>query len=265
VEIDMDYIIVCLVAVIVSALTFFSGFGLGTMLMPAFALFFPVPVAVASTAVVHLANNLFKAWLVGRQANWGVVGRFAAPATIMAMIGAGLLIFFDNLPAITHYRLGQQSYEVTAVKLVIGLIIILFALFDLIPQLASLSFNPRYLPLGGALSGFFGGLSGNQGALRSAFLIKLGLPKEVFIATGVMTAVIIDIARLLVYGVSFYSTQFGLLTSGSAGLVLAATLAAFVGAAVGKRLLSKITLRTVQIIVGVMLMAVGVGLAAGWL
>jgi len=53
----MDYVFIALVAVVVAALTLFSGFGLGTVLMPAFALFFPVP--VAATAVVHLANNLF--------------------------------------------------------------------------------------------------------------------------------------------------------------------------------------------------------------
>lgn len=53
----MDYIFIALVAIVVAALTLFSGFGLGTVLMPAFALFFPVP--VAATAVVHLANNLF--------------------------------------------------------------------------------------------------------------------------------------------------------------------------------------------------------------
>lgn len=47
----------CLTALVVSGLTLFSGFGLGTLLMPAFAVFFPVEVAVAATAVVHLATN----------------------------------------------------------------------------------------------------------------------------------------------------------------------------------------------------------------
>lgn len=65
----LSYIIICIVAIIVSALTLFSGFGLGTVLMPAFALFFPLPVAIAATAVVHLANNIFKAILVGKKAD----------------------------------------------------------------------------------------------------------------------------------------------------------------------------------------------------
>ena len=33
-------------------------------------------------------------------------------------------------------------------------------------------------------SGFFGGLSGMQGALRSAFLARAGLSKEAFVASG---------------------------------------------------------------------------------
>ena len=57
---EMDYVIISIVALLVSGLTFFSGFGLGTLLMPAFALFFPIEVAVAATAIVHLANNIFK-------------------------------------------------------------------------------------------------------------------------------------------------------------------------------------------------------------
>lgn len=46
------------------------------------------------------------------------------------------------------------------------------------------------------MSGFFGGLSGNQGAFRSAFLIKAGLSKDAYIATGVVAAVIVDLTRL---------------------------------------------------------------------
>jgi len=60
-------------------------------------------------------------------------------------------------------------------------------------------FDRRYLPLGGVLSGFFGGLSGHQGALRSAFLIRCGLSQEAFVATGIVAACLVDLARLAVY------------------------------------------------------------------
>ncbi|MEK9138207.1 MAG: sulfite exporter TauE/SafE family protein, partial [Bacteroidota bacterium] len=56
----MEYLIVCTIALLASGLTLFSGFGLGTLLLPAFILFFPPDVAVGMTAIVHFLNNIFK-------------------------------------------------------------------------------------------------------------------------------------------------------------------------------------------------------------
>jgi uncharacterized membrane protein YfcA len=47
--------------------------------------------------------------------------------------------------------------------------------------------------------------------------------------------------------------------------ITAATLAAFAGALVGKRLIPKITLRTVHILVGVLMVAMGIALIFNWL
>lgn len=70
-----------------------QGGALGTALTPVFAIFFPVPAAVAMTVVVHLANNLFKIGLVGRSADWGTVARFGLPAALAAIAGASLLAY----------------------------------------------------------------------------------------------------------------------------------------------------------------------------
>ncbi|OGO40195.1 MAG: hypothetical protein A2Z03_01190 [Chloroflexi bacterium RBG_16_56_8] len=259
----MEYLVVSSVALLASALSLFSGFGLGTILLPAFALFFPVPVAVASTAVVHLANNIFKVGLVGRQANRDAVVRFAIPAGVAALVGAALLGLFAAMPALASYSLGGQTHQVTWVDLVIGAVIIGAAFVELIPRFQTLAFDRKYLPLGGLFSGFLGGLSGNQGALRSAFLIKVGLSTPAFIGTTTVSAVIVDVARLLVYGLTFYATQFVVLRSDMGGLILAATLSAFLGSFLGARLLKKVTLRAIQVIVGVMLLLIGVGMVVG--
>jgi len=258
----MDHIVICLVALLVSALTLFSGFGLGTLLMPAYALFFPLPLAIAATAVVHLANNIFKTILVGRNADWRVVLKFALPAAIAAMIGATLLNLFAGLPPLTFYRIGGQKHEIYLIKLIVGVLIIVFACLDLLPCLSNVAFDRKYLPVGGLLSGFFGGLSGIQGALRSAFLIKAGLEKEAFIGTGTVSAVIVDVSRLLIYGLSFYTMKISQVESMS-GIILAALIATFAGSFVGARLMKKVTLQAVQIIVGVMLIVVGIGMATG--
>lgn len=261
----MSYLIICLVAFAVSCLTLFSGFGLGTLLMPAFVIFFPIEIAIAMTAVVHLANNLFKLGLLWRQADIGVAVRFIIPGAIMAIIGALILTQLSDLPTLASYTIGSRMFEVETIKLVIGSLIFLFALFELIPSLeARITFSRKYIPLGGALSGFFGGLSGHQGALRSAVLIKSGLEKEAFIATGVVCAVFVDLSRLVVYGAVFFTRHFNLIIeSGGINLVCFATLSAFIGAFAGKRLMKKVTLRTVQLIVGIGLLLLSAGLITG--
>ena len=76
----MDFALVIIAAALASGLTMFSGFGLGTLLLPVFALFFPVELAVAATALVHGANNVLKAGLLGKLADLGIVLRFGVPA-----------------------------------------------------------------------------------------------------------------------------------------------------------------------------------------
>jgi uncharacterized protein len=65
----MEIILISLVAFIVAILTFFSGFGLGTILTPVFMIFFPVELAIGLTGIVHFFNNIFKLILVGRNAD----------------------------------------------------------------------------------------------------------------------------------------------------------------------------------------------------
>ena len=260
----MSYLIICAVAFAVSGLTLFSGFGLGTLLMPAFALFFPIEVAVAATAVVHLANNIFKVGLVGKKADWGIVFKFALPAAVTALFGALLLNYFTTVEPITQYMLAGRTCTITTVKLVIAMLMLIFAFIELNPGLEKLAFDTRFIPLGGALSGFFGGISGHQGALRTAFLIRAGLGKEVFIGTIVISAVIVDVSRLLVYGATFFSKDFEILKNqGGVELVLAGTLAAFLGAFIGSRLLNKITMRSIRILVGVLLFLLALSLGIG--
>ena len=255
----MDYLLICATAFLASGLTFFSGFGLGTLLVPVFALFFPIDIAIALTAVVHFLNNLFKLLLVGRHARFLVVLKFGLPSIVAAFAGAALLAIISEWEPLASYTLGDRLFYITPVKLIVALLIIFFSLFDLVPQLMKLSFNPKYLPVGGLLSGFFGGLSGNQGALRSAFLIKAGLAKEAFIATGVVIACLIDVTRISVYAKLIFSAEQSI----NYTLLAAATLAAFAGALLGNALLKKVTIQALQMIVAIMLILVALGLATG--
>jgi hypothetical protein len=259
----MDYLVVSVVAFVTSGVTLFSGFGLGTVLMPAFALFFSVPVAVAATAVVHLANNGFKLVLVGRQADWRVVRRFSAPAAIAAIAGAYLLSLLAGVPALGTYHLGGRQFQVTTVKAVIGAVIIVFAWFEASRRFERVTVPERYLALGGAVSGFFGGLSGHQGAVRAVFLLKVGLDKQAFVGTSVVSAVVVDTVRLLVYGLTLSTRRVHELPDQILGVIAAAGGSAFLGAYIGTRVLHHVTLRVVQMAVATMLIVVGLGLVIG--
>jgi len=254
----MEYFIVPFVAFLASILTFFSGFGLGTILLPTFLLFYPPQIAVALTAIVHLLNNLFKLGLVGKSIHFKTLLKFGFPALIGAFIGAEILSYIANLET-SNASILIFGNKVNYINLIIGFVLILFAFFELLPKLKNWQLPNNLLLFGGFLSGFFGGLSGHQGALRSAFLIKVGLQKTAFIATGVSIAVIVDLVRISIYAInfkgSFYDLNFSIL-----GI---SVLAAFVGAYFGKKLLQKTTISIIQNVIGVLMILMGILMITG--
>jgi uncharacterized membrane protein YfcA len=213
--------------------------------------------------MVHLSNNIFKAILVGKNADWQTVLKFSIPGAFAAIGGAFLLTFFESIPVLFSYNIGSRVCTISVVKLSIGGLIFLFSILELSPVFKRFQLPSRYLPIGGIISGFFGGLSGHQGAFRSAFLIKSGLSKDAFIATGVISAIIVDISRLVVYGASFYSSSFKFLNGESGRLIIIATIMAFLGAWFGKKLLKKMTISLIQNIVAAFLMLLGISLSIG--
>lgn len=248
-------LVVPVVALGASLLTLISGFGLGTLLLPVFALFFPLDVAILLTAMVHLLNNLFKLGLLARHIRWPVVLRFGIPGMVGAFIGARLM---RSLSAQEPLYQGV-SHPVDVLDLAIAAAMLVFGAFELSKTLNALSLPPRWMVPGGLLSGFFGGFSGHQGALRSLFLLRAGLGKENFIATGVAIACLVDITRLPVYIggglLDTLRTQWPLL--------LATTVAAFAGAWWGKKLIPKVTMRGVQVAVGLLMVTIAGMLASG--
>lgn len=255
----MEYIIIPTIAFLAAILTFFSGFGLGTILTPVFMLFFSVELAIALTGIVHFFNNIFKLILVGKNADKKVLLRFGIPAVIAAIIGSWLLVNISTSTPLYSYTLFGKNFEVGVVKFIISILLIIFALMELIPYFKKLEFSKNKLPLGGVLSGFFGGLSGNQGALRSAFLIKAGLSKEAFIGTAVVVSTFVDFTRLGVYASNISSQGI----TDNLPIILIATSAAILGAFLGNKLLKKVTIDFIQTIVAVMLIVLSISMAAG--
>jgi len=255
----MAYVMIGLVALVASGLTFFSGFGLGTLLLPAFAVFMPVPEAVAMTAVVHVVNSVFKVLLVGRSTDRQTLLRFGLPAIVAALVGAWLLGRLTAAAPLLSYEAFGRTFEVLPVKLAIGMLLAVFALVEVLPACRGLAFPPRLMPLGGLLSGFFGGLSGMQGALRAAFLARSGLSAEAYVATSSMIACLVDVTRLGVYAGRIGAVQRDL----DRPLLAVAVGAALAGALLGKRWLGGMTMAAVQRVVAALLVLVAAGLASG--
>ncbi len=250
-----------LAAFAVAFFTLFTGFGLGTLLLPAFALVLAPMAAVAATAVVHGLNNLFKLALLFGEVDRPVLIRFGVPAVIAAIPGAWLLSRLASATTRIDWSAGPLEGAVTPVKLSLGVLILFFAWVELSAVAKRFSIDRRWLSVGGLISGFFGGLSGHQGAFRAAFLGPLGLSPGAWAGTQAAIAVLVDLTRVLVYGSAFAAT--GWETAGDPGLIAAVTAAAFAGSFTARRLLHKTTVRGIRTTTGGLLLLVGSLLATG--
>jgi len=249
---------IALTAFIASLLTFFSGFGLGTVLLPVMLIFLPVEEAVPTVAVVHFLNNIFKFFLVGRKISNDVFKKFAIPSMAGAAIGAFCLFYVNQINHEFQTNIFNLKIKTDTINILMGVLILIFAWVELSPKLKNLKFPSAYMPLGGAISGFFGGLSGHQGALRSMFLLRTDLSKEMFLATGITIALLTDLIRIIVYG-AFWNHMESI----NGSYILTGVLAAFSGAFLGSRLFKKVTLSFFQNFVAGFLVVFGLALIIG--
>jgi uncharacterized protein len=255
----LSYLAIILTALAGAFLSFFCGFGLGTLLLPAFMVFFPAQIAIAATAEVHMANNLFKLFLVGKHAHWPTIKTFGVASVLGALSGAWSLRWIADLGMTYHFTLSNHVFETDAIRLVISAVILMFAVIEISPAFKSISLPPRLFAAGGFISGFFGGLSGHQGALRSAFLMRSGLSKDAFMGTRVVCACLVDVSRISVYAASINAGWSEI----EPGILIAATLAAFTGAWQGNKMMKKTELPVLNRIITVSLVLFALCFALG--
>lgn len=252
-------VLVAFIALLASLLTLFCGFGLGTIMLPVFSVFFPAELAVLLTAILHFGNNLFKLFLLGRSARRSVVIQFGVPSLLGAFAGAYVLTWISGHSWLAGISL-PFAQETEPLKFIIGALIVVFALLEVFsPSFKFAGHSRSILFSGGLLSGFFGGLSGHQGALRTIFLAGMGLSKHAFVATGVFIACMVDVARISVYlpGMKASMADVDLL------MMVVSLLAAFTGAVIGKQILGKMTLQWLMNLVAILLVAFGILMMTG--
>jgi hypothetical protein len=112
--------------------------------------------------------------------------------------------------------------------------------------------------LGGALSGFFGGLVGNQGGIRTAAMLGFEVNKRQFVATTTAVALMIDLARVPIY----LAVETADLVSMWPTIALA-TAGVIFGTLFGENLLVRVPEQRFRTVVGVLLLLLGVSFLIG--
>ena len=241
-------IIPIIVAFLASILTFFSWFWIWTILLPVFALFFPLNIAIAMTWIVHLLNNLFKLILVWNYFDKKIVLKLWLTWILWALLWAYLLIQLSNLELKIDFSIIWYNFETTIFKLIIWILLIIFSIIEISPKFNKFNFWNTAIYIVWFLSWLFGWLSWHQWALRTAILTKLNLEKNVFIATWVVIACLVDFTRIWIY-----FSNFKLLEKENIILIILTTLSAFLWAYIWNKLLKKVTINFIQKIVSFML------------
>jgi len=222
--------------------------------MAAMIWYYPPELAIALTGFVHFVNSALKSAL-NRSVNWKIVLVFGLPSLLAAVIGSVFLTMLSNKTLIL-FDLTETllTRPVSLLKFIIGFFMMSFSILEL-----TLKGKSSALPLwlGGALSGFMGGLSGHQGALRSVFLMNRVGEVSAFVSTAAFIGMMTDVSRNSIYLVSL---NWG--TVDIPQLVLT-VIAAAAGVLIGTRLLKKITFGFIQTVVSIGLFILGSATVTG--
>jgi uncharacterized membrane protein YfcA len=218
-----------------------AGFGIGSVLTPLLSIELGTRLAVAAVSIPHVAGTALRFWILRRRIDARVFLSFGVTSAAGGLAGALL-----------HNQSSNRA---------LGLV---FALLLLFAGAAELTGFMRRVRLGrpaawvaGAASGFFGGLVGNQGGIRSAALLAFDVDKTAFVATATAIGLVVDGARMPVY----------LASDGAAmarvwPLIACATIGVVAGTLAGARLLARVPERHFRTTIAVLLLALGVWMLA---
>ena len=166
-----------------AALTVPAGFGLATMTTPLFLLWFEPHHAIAGVAIVHGAHNAMKSRMLRTHIDRNALRRFGWALLLGALIGALL----------------QSVIPPDPLLLLVGIALIVLPILKVSESWTRLRLPEAEDRIGGFGSGFLGGLTGHQGALRAMFL-KQRLPdKSEYAATAAVLALVVDATRIPIY------------------------------------------------------------------
>jgi uncharacterized protein len=226
-------------SVVAGAVAAVAGFGIGSLLTPLFALVVGTKLAVAVVSIPHAAATALRLWRLRRFVDWKVFRGFGLASAAGGLAGAAL-----------HARASSPALSAT-----LGVLLVFAGASQLTGLADRLRFRGPAALAAGAVSGFFGGLVGNQGGIRSAALLGLDLGRDAFVATATAAALLVDAAR-----VGFYVAFAGGVLARLWPLLVVATAGALIGTVGGERVLRRIPEPLFRRVVAITLMMLGMAL-----
>lgn len=230
-------LLLAVVGFIAGAIAAVSGFGIGSLLTPVFAVWVGIKLAVAAVSVPHLTATALRLWIMRKHVDRKLLWTFGLMSAAGGLAGA-LLHSYADTPAL---------------RIVFGGLLILTGVMGLTGLSDLLRFKGWKGWVAGAVSGALGGMVGNQGGIRSAAMLGFDVPRHAFVATATAVGLIVDAARMPVY----FVTQ-GKEVAELWSFLLAATIGAIVGTLVGERLLRRIPEPIYRRLVSALVLTLGI-------
>ncbi len=229
------------VAVVSGATAAVAGFGIGSLLTPLLATRLGAASAIAAVAIPHAAATALRFWRLRRAVDWSVVRSFGVLSAAGGLAGALL-----------YARLSSRILTI-----VLGVLLVATAVAGLTGWAMRWRATGTRAAVLGLLSGFFGGIAGNQGGLRAVALLGFGLGPAAYVATSTAVALLVDAARTPIYVWRAGPTLLDL-----ASPIAVATLGVLVGTLLGERLLLGLPVDRFRRIVSALIGLLGLWLLA---
>ena len=214
-----ELLLVAIGSFLAAALTVPAGFGLSTILTPLVLLLMGPHEAVAVVAVVHGAHNAGKFAALRESVDFEAFRRYGVWLVLGAILGAAL----------------QNEVPQKPLLALIGAFLVSLPLLSMSEGWTGYRIPEANDSLGGFGSGFMGGLTGHQGALRAMFLTRRLPDKMTYAATASVLALCVDLSRVPVYLLFRYDEM-----SQHAALTLVLVISALIGVRVGKAWLERL-------------------------
>jgi uncharacterized membrane protein YfcA len=230
-------ILVAGTALLAGAIASIAGFGIGSVLTPLLASTLGTKIAVAAVSIPHLVATAIRFWILRDHLDRRVLVSFGTTSAAGGLSGA----------------LAHTLSRSGALTIVLGVILIVSGITGLFGT--SLRFRGRGAWIAGAVSGFLGGLVGNQGGVRTAAMLGLDVSKEAFVATSTAVGLVVDGVRMPVY---LWSEGTALLEIGPLIAVMSGGVIA--GTLLGRPILGRIPEALFKRLVSALVLILGVAL-----